>query len=244
MDKDTALINPQRLKADPIISTSALMVMNRQELKRLAECSGAKKSNFSEMFMYDLLQTNEPVPEITMAGPFIGAPQAVLGMEKLIVLGAKKIIAIGWAGSINSNLNIGDIFIPSGFISDEGTSSHYPVKAGVEIKSELTDIILNLFSDKKINIKRGLLWTTDALYRETYHKITQFQALGAVAVDMEFSALATVANFRKIEFASVLIISDELFTFLWKPGFNKKELKGSTALVGDILLKNFGKLKG
>ena len=241
MDKDTVLINPRRLKGDPKISTSALMVMNRQELKRLAERSGAKKSNFSEMFMYDLLQTNEPVPEITMAGPFIGAPQAVLGMEKLIALGAEKIIAIGWAGSIDSNLNIGDIFIPSGFISDEGTSSHYP--AGLEIKPELTDIILNLFSDEKINIKRGLLWTTDALYRETFHDIRKFQTLGAVAVDMELSALAAVANFRKIEFASILIISDELFTFSWKPGFNKKELKDSTALAGDILLNNFVKLK-
>ena len=244
MNKDTALINPQRLKGDPTISASALMVMNRLELKRLAERSGARKSNFSEMFMYDLLQTNEPVPEITMAGPFIGAPQAVLGMEKLIALGAKKIIAVGWAGSININLNIGDIFIPSGFISDEGTSSHYPTKAGVEVRSELTDIILNIFSDEKINIKRGSLWTTDALYRETFHKITRFQALGAVAVDMELSALATVANFRKIEFTSILIISDELFTFSWKPGFNTKKLKESTALVGDILLKNFIKLKG
>ena len=243
IDEDAAIINPQRLKIDPRISTSALIVMNHKELKRLAMRSGAKKSIFSEMFIYDLFQTNEPVPEITIVGPFLGAPQAVLGMEKLIALGVKKVIALGWAGSINSTLNIGDIFIPSGFISDEGISSNYPVKAGIKTTSELTDRILNLFSDNGTDIKRGLLWTTDALYRETFRKIAHFQALGAVAVDMEIAALATVADFRKIEFSSILIISDELFTFSWKPGFNKKELKKSTVLAGDIILNNFIKLK-
>jgi purine-nucleoside phosphorylase len=46
-----------------------------------------------------------------------------------------------------------------------------------------------------------------------------------LAVDMEFSALVTVAAFRGIELAAVLLVSDELYRATWQPGFNRKSFR-------------------
>ena len=66
---------------------------------------------------------------VALAGPMLGAPQTVLVLERMIALGARKFIALGWCGSLRSDVRIGDIVLPSGAISEEGTSAHYP---GVE----------------------------------------------------------------------------------------------------------------
>jgi len=66
----------------------------------------------------------------------------------------------------------------------------------------------------------GGVWTTDAVFRESPDKIERFRALGAVAVDMEASALFTVAAFLEIKAAALLVVSDELSSLTWRPGFN------------------------
>lgn len=64
-------------------------------------------------------------PDICIAGPFMGAPYAVMIMETLIQWGVKKFIFTGWCGSISESLKIGSILIPESAIIDEGVSRHY-----------------------------------------------------------------------------------------------------------------------
>ena len=45
------------------------------------------------------------------------------------------------------------------------------------------------------------------------------QAQGALAVEMEMSAVFTVAAFREMEAAGLLVVSDELSDYTWRPGF-------------------------
>ena len=47
-----------------------------------------------------------------IAGPAIGAPMAVMTMEKLIALGARRIFLFGWCGSMRDSLGIGDLLLP------------------------------------------------------------------------------------------------------------------------------------
>jgi len=64
-----------------------------------------------------------------------------------------------------------------------------------------------------------------------------------VAVDMEFSALCAVACFRNIEFAAVLIVSDELWGKTWRPGFSSNvfiETKGKALDIVLAGMNNFG----
>ncbi|TAK63160.1 MAG: purine-nucleoside phosphorylase, partial [Dehalococcoidia bacterium] len=58
-----------------------------------------------------------------------------------------------------------------------------------------------------------------AVYREHREKIARYRADGVLAVDMELSALYTLARFRGIACGAVLAISDELHGDAWDIGF-------------------------
>ena len=161
-------------------------------------------------------------PLYFVAGPAIGSPMAVLTMEKLIALGAKRIILFGWCGAISKTLKVGDVLVPREAFSGEGTSRYYFPDTPLRPDPNLSDQIVKVFADKGIAVKRDCVWSTDAVYREDRRMLKKLcLEKGVGAVDMEFSALCAVAKFRKIQFAAVLTVSDELWGNSWRPGFSK-----------------------
>ena len=50
---------------------------------------------------------------------------------------------------------------------------------------------------------------------------------GVGAVDMEFSALCTVASLRQVACAGLFVVSDELWGDTWKPGFSSHRFRKS-----------------
>jgi len=232
------IIRPVRGRNDPHLGPVALMVMLPHELKRLVREAGATEIRFSDTPLYKLYQAEEKnLSPITLAGPFMGAPHAVMGLEKLIVLGARKIWVMGWCGSLQPDLNIGDLVVPVHAISEEGTSQHYPEPIGTPgSDSALNRMLIASIAHKGRECFKGNIWTTDAIYRETPEKVRRFQDLGLLAVDMEISALLTVAAYRSAALAALLVVSDELSHLKWKPGFSDPRLKQSTQLAGDLLL--------
>ncbi len=232
------IIRPARGKRDPHLGPVALMVMLPQALKRLVQEAGAIEIPFSDTPLYRLYlieaRTGSP---IALAGPFIGAPHAVMGLEKLIALGVRKIWALGWCGALQPDLNIGDLVIPVQAISEEGTSKHYPIAgtaptADPGLNRILGDAIVR--SGREFTV--GNIWTTDAIYRETPEKVNRFKELGVLGVDMEISALLTVAAYRSAALSALLVVSDELSDLKWKPGFSNPRLKENTQMAGDLLL--------
>jgi purine-nucleoside phosphorylase len=81
--------------------------------------------------------------------------------------------------------------------------------------------------DAGLAVSTGGVWTTDAAFRESPEKVERFRGLGAAAVDMEASAVFTVAAFLGIEAAALLLVSDELSTLAWRPGFNAPQFLGT-----------------
>jgi purine-nucleoside phosphorylase len=53
---------------------------------------------------------------------------------------------------------------------------------------------------------------------------------------MEMSALFHVAEYRKVRLAGLLVVSDELFTLKWRPGFRKSRFKQACRLASETLL--------
>ena len=160
-----------------------------------------------------------------LASP-IGAPTAVMLLEQLIALGARRFLYLGFCGALAPALTIGDLFIPQQAVREEGTSYHY-LPAGVE-PAAAAAIIAPLQAEaarQGVRVKQGRLWTTDAPYRETADKIAGFQATGVQAVDMEMAALLSVAAYRGCEVAALLVVSDECYHPTWRPGFGAPELR-------------------
>ena len=160
-----------------------------------------------------------------LASP-IGAPMAVMLLEQLIALGARRFLYLGFCGALAPTLSIGDLFIPQQAIREEGTSYHY-LPAGVEPTAapEVIALLQAEAARQGVQVRQGCLWTTDAPYRETAEKIARLQAAGVQAVDMEIAALLSVAAYRGCEVAALLVVSDECYHPTWRPGFGAPAMR-------------------
>ena len=65
----------------------------------------------------------------------------------------------------------------------------------------------------------------------------RFQDAGALAVEMEVSALFSAARFRGVELCSVLVASDLLYDMRWQPGFRESRFKAGRKLAGEAILQ-------
>jgi uridine phosphorylase len=241
LKNDRPLINPIRGRGEPLISPDALMVAIPSELAFLANLGHAERATLATAtpFKLFLAKRDKDLP-LALAGPFLGAPQGVIVMEKLIALGAENLWVLGWCGSLQPDLSIGDLVVPTRALSEEGTSAHYPVpEEGKRTNSLLNRKLCDALTKANLPFKTGQVWSTDALYRETEEKIVDYGKKGILAVDMEMSALITVALYRSVKLSGLLIVSDELFSLKWNPGFGADSLKKRSREASRVLLDIF-----
>jgi uridine phosphorylase len=237
--KDKGIICPVKGNWEPNVGPDALMVMIPSELKYIVRVAKAERVPFNDKDLYHLYQAKDGIgPPLSISGPFLGAPHAVIALEKLIVLGARRVWVLGWCGSLQCELPVGHLLIPTGAVSEEGTSRHYPLgERSCESDPALNHMLAAALKDRGVSFSKGEVWTTDALYRETPEKVRTYQARGILAVEMEFSALMTVALYRSVALAGLLVVSDELFDLTWRPGFSNPLLKRGSREAGAVLLK-------
>ena len=86
----------------------------------------------------------------------------------------------------------------------------------------MVSLVEQVLADNRVDFRSGKIWTTDAVYRETREKVERYQKQGVLAVEMEISALFSVAQFRQVELGAMLVVSDELSALKWRPGFRDK----------------------
>jgi len=237
---EEVLIRPAKGPADPEAAPDLILAMTAPLLKLFVQRTGALETRVSDYGLYRVYQAfreGEAGPRLTLAGPFIGAPQAVMGLEKMIALGARRIWVTGWCGSLQPDLVIGDLVDPVDALEDEGTSQHYPLSGKAPRADEgLRASLASALKRRERSPRSGRLWSTDAVYRETRGKVQALGRAGVLAVDMEISALLTVAAYRGVRLAALLAVSDELFDLTWRPGFSSRALRdGSEAAVKAIL---------
>jgi uridine phosphorylase len=238
INHDEGLIRPRKGKTDPDLGPDVILAMIRSDLDLLARTSQAQKIQHSHMALFDMYRTGDGLGgSFALSGPFLGAPQAVMGMEKLIALGVQRIWVLGWCGSLQPDLRIGDLVLPTTTFSEEGTSQHYPVGEKIpRADEELSQMLDDALRKNGQSFVRGTVWTTDAPYRETPMKVKAYQEKGVLAVDMEMSALMTLATYRAVRLCGLLVVSDELFDLKWHSGFKSPELKKNSRLAGQVLL--------
>jgi uridine phosphorylase len=222
MDPELAIIEPRRGKREQELPSAAILVFTPYDLETCIRSLHQHQQQTQKIYLTDLHTGVYQGAPVALAGPMLGAPQAVLVMEKLIVLGVRRIVAFGWCGSLQPQVRIGDVVLPNGAVSDEGTSRQYPVAAGrAGPSTELLQRLLQGLQGNFDGVHQGMIWSTDAPYRETVGKVLDYQQQGVLAVDMEVAALFAVAHFRNIELAAVLAVSDELHDLTWRHGFKE-----------------------
>lgn len=179
-------------------------------------------------------------PDLILAGPILGAPQAAMVLERLSRQGVKRFLSLGWCGSLQPGLSWGHIVLPETALSEEGTSPHYPLTDGPpQADPELAGRLSDVLTRRGAAFTPGRVWTTDAPYRETREKVRRYSQDGLLAVDMETSAIMAVARFRGLAWAGLMVVSDELWGDTWRPGFDSRELKQGLTLAAETILTVF-----
>ena len=234
---DDVLVSPRREGKDPQLNDYGLLLVNPAEA--VAAQRKTVKQGWQRHFLFNSKLYADPDDNGFWAGPAVGAPMAVMALEKLIALGAKKILVYGWCGALMPGLHIGDIVLPTWCLSEEGTSSHYGQEGRPKTSLSLIDCWSAQLSKAGLSFHSGPIWTTDAPYMETAGKVKQCQDQAILVVDMELSALCTVAAYRGIELAAVFLVSDELWHSQWKSGFSSKSFKAKSRELLDFLFDNF-----
>lgn len=133
-----------------------------------------------------------------------GAPQAVDTVETLAALGVKNIIAVGMCGAYNENVRVGEIIAPQKAFVEEGTSLHYYES----IEASYPDADLLNMATSLLSVSNHPIVSTDAVYRQTFGKEQLWREKGAVGVDMETSAVFSVAQHLRLKAVALLMVSD------------------------------------
>ncbi len=218
--KDDIIIHPSRAVREKTIPSCGILFVNPTEarvaLQTLIDRGGDQR------FLFHSGLVVSPDNDFFVAGPALGAPMAVMVLEKLIVLGATRVVMAGWCGAVSADFRVGDSVLGGVAYSGEGTSRYYTDDDFSTPSSRFQDTLKLVFDLKK----PSAFWSTDAPFRESRKML---QALAkryeVAAVDMEYSALCAVALFRNIDFAALFMVSDELWKDDWRPGFGGKVFK-------------------
>jgi uridine phosphorylase len=221
MDDTDMIINPVREKGEPELPARGMLLINPFEAEEGLRF--AKNRNAGQHFLFNsklaVVPPTPPAGSFFVAGPAVGAPMAVLTLEKLIALGAHRFLVYGWCGSLSDTVRIGDVLLPTWAVSDEGTSAHYPLTSRPESHTATRQLLTDILRAQGLKVHAGPVWTTDAPYRESIAQVGRLGRQGILGVDMEYGALVAAASFRRVELTAVLLVSDELWSGKWNPGF-------------------------
>lgn len=138
----------------------------------------------------------------------MGCPSAEIIMHELIHLGGKRFLRVGSAGSLQTNINIGDIINVEESVRDEDTTSHYapvdvPALASPEMVSTIANAASTLGLTKKLHT--GTVHCKSSFYarefgagpraKENNAYMDSLTESGVLATEMETSILFIMSQF-------------------------------------------------
>jgi len=170
--------------------------------------------------------------QVGLLGQFgIGAPAATAALEELAALGTSAVVSVGTAGSLQRDLEPGDLVLCEAAIRDEGVSHHYlPPARLATAPAGMSAALGTAMAQSGLKFRAGVSWTIDTPYRETVAEARHYQAEGVLCVEMEAAALFAVAQVRGVDLAAAFVISDSLAELVWVPRFHDPAVQA--ALVG------------
>jgi uridine phosphorylase len=155
--------------------------------------------------------------KVSVTSTGMGCPSTAIACEELINIGAKVLVRIGSSAALQDGVKIGDLLISTGSMKNEGTSKFYVPEAFPAVPDfDLTNLMVQtareLTRDTDIKVHVGINATDDAFYGETQEWIEKLIKLKLLNVEMESSAIYTIAHLRDVKAACICGTSGNLKT--------------------------------
>jgi uridine phosphorylase len=172
--------------------------------------------------------------ETVFTKSWYGGPNIATLVEELSAFGVREFCFWGYLGGVSLSLSVGDVIIASGALREEGVSHHYLDDQEDTVYSEWALEWSSLPNCKEF--RTGIVWSCDAIYRETRQKLEGYRRTGVLGVEMEVASFYAVCRARGLRGAAFLVVSD-LFKDdgTWVPGFSMLEFSKGTKRLGSFL---------
>lgn len=137
-------------------------------------------------------------------------------LDELTGCGIRKVMFCGGGGVLDKAIGVGQLLVVEGAIRDEGFSYHYIEPSRIIYsQADVREKICDYLDENRIPYTTGIVWTTDAFYRETKEKIALRKNEGARIVEMEQSGCLAVAQFRGIKYGALIYGGDDVSGSVW-----------------------------
>lgn len=231
--KPSFMVNKVENFPDTVVVTFKERIINllkeNYEVQEIAYLHGGWK--------IPIYKVNYKGKEIAVYQTLIGAAGTAGLLEETIAIGGKKFIFFGSCGTLEKEILRGHFVIPNEAYRDEGVSYHYAPSSDY-IKVENADKLANVFEKLQVPYVTGKTWTTDAIYRETKGNMMLRKQEGCIVVDMECSAIAAIAELRKIDTYQFFYGADTLDGEEWQSrGMLETEKTASELYYLELALK-------
>jgi purine-nucleoside phosphorylase len=153
---------------------------------------------------------------ISVQGTGMGVPSISIYVNELIQsYDVKKLIRVGTCGAIQKDVKVRDVILAQGATTDSKTNQlifngiDYAPIADFELLKNAYDAGIN----QGLNLRVGNIFTSDAFYRDNAKEVNELLAKYQVlAIEMETTALYTLAAKYGRQALSVLTVSDHILT--------------------------------
>lgn len=148
----------------------------------------------------------------------MGGPSVAICLEELARIGITHVIRFGTTGTIQDNINLGEVIINKAAVRLDGTSHHFAPDAFPAVASfTMVEALVNAAKENCVPAHVGISVSSDTFWpgQERYDSFTgyvprvfqgtlqEWQALGALNYEMETSALFVTAQALGIKAGAV-----------------------------------------
>ncbi len=147
----------------------------------------------------------------------IGCPSTAIAVEELANIGVTHFIRVGSTGALQADVETGDIVINTATMRKDGTTRFYvddgfPAVADHFLTHALIESARALQPERKFRLHIGLNASSDAFYGETPAVVARLSEHRLLNVEMESSAIFTIAHLRGLKAGMVCGVSGNLVT--------------------------------
>ncbi len=182
----------------------------RSFLPAIVEACGGQEVPLDETtdrVVYHL--TGAPSP-VTLVYSGMGSPAAANALEMAVHAGARRLVVFGACGGVAAEIGVGDLVVAAGAVRGEGTSAYYaPPGFPAAFDPLLTGRLWNAAADAGVGAHRGVVYTTDAGYRQG-REIYEDCAGLVIGVESECAAVAVVGARLGLVTGALLFCTDNV----------------------------------
>ncbi|MBQ8527883.1 MAG: nucleoside phosphorylase [Lachnospiraceae bacterium] len=214
--------NDKEAKVNPIAMADRSFDTNKLVITFFPEVVEKLKEE-GEVVLERLIPGENPIEiyrfkeaDVLLTLGFVGCPACAGNLDMFHAMGITKVMFCGGGGVLDPSIGVGQVLVVDGAIRDEGFSYHYiePSKY-IYTDKKVTDKIVNHLEKEGVSHLRGIVWTTDAIFRETEERIARRKEEGAKIVEMEQAGCIAVAQFRGFDYGALIYGGDDVTQEEW-----------------------------